>query len=134
MLHHLSLQSKGEVSHYTDFVVQGRRYISSLPYQKLQCFYFWNKSQPLPESFYLQPNEKKEEALQLARNLNLPAHTCSSFTFYTVKVPSWAGCESIISTSDDIPLMKVDFGPTVPYPISRQFRHASEIVTTSLLS
>ena len=118
---HLSFTSKGKVSHYTDFVVQGRRYISSLPCQQLQPFYFGNKSQPLPEGFssekfVYEPNEKKEVALQLARNLNLPAQASSSF--YSVKVPSWAGCESIISTSDDIPLMKVGFGPTVPYPIT----------------
>ena len=95
-------------------------YISSLPCQKLKPFYFWNKSQSLPENvssrnIVYEPNEKKVGALQLARNLNLPAQTSSSF--YTVKGPFWAGCESIISTSDGIPSMSVCFDPTVPFLI-----------------
>ena len=116
--HQVSLSSKGKVSEYTDFRVAGRRYISKLPCQMLRPFSYWNKAQALPddfisEKFEYEPNDKPEELLQLARNINLQQDSHKDNN-----APSWAGCHSIISTANDIPIMKVGFLPIIPHPIT----------------
>ena len=112
--------TKGRVSHHTDFVVSGRKYISKLPFQKLMPFYLRSKEQPLPssfraEAFHYETDESKEKVLNLTRNMSIPLPE----TQHLENVPTWAGCEVLTSTINDIPLKTVGYLPIFPHPITK---------------
>ena len=113
--------TKGNVSHHNiDFLVQGRKYISQLPCQKLLQFYLKSKEQALPSNFKLQKfhyeaNHEKEKLLDLARNMSIPLSDTMSLEL----VPTWAGCEVLVSKSSGIPLKSVGYLPIFPHPITK---------------
>ena len=89
-----------------------------LPCQNLLPYFRKNKYLPLPESFTVEYlNTNAEQETNLADQNFVLNYIRASVTSDDESLATWAGCKSLISTSN-LPIMHVAFLPYLPFPVT----------------
>ena len=100
------------------FSQTGAEGYDKLPCQKLLPYIRNNKTLPLPETFTVESsNINTDHETKLANQNFLLNYIRATVTVEKETLPTWAGCKSLISTSN-LPIMHVAFLPFLPYPVT----------------